>query len=115
MGRVRIITLILGVIFLIGTAPYFLYSDYKREVKTEKILFKQEAFSSEKGRYYYFILEDKGELEISSKTYYKHEVGQRFSYYSNPSLNEKFSDFYITCLLIFCILFLLAMFICIMI
>lgn len=115
MSKVRIITLVLGVIFLIGTAPYFIYSDYKREVKTEKILFKQEAFSSEKGRYYYFILEDKGELVISSKTYYKHEIGQSFSYYSNPSLSEKYSDFYMTCLLIFCILFLLAMFICIMI
>ena len=94
MSKVRIISLIVCVIALLGMAPHILYSDYKRSTTSEKILFKKETVDSRGEPKYYFILNRSGSTSVTPQSFYSYEKGQDFRYFSTKDKAEKITDFY---------------------
>ena len=95
MSKVRIISLIVCVIALLGMAPHILYSDYKRSTTSEKILFKKETVDSRGEPKYYFILNQSGSTSVTPQSFYSYEKGQDFRYFKGKEKFDRIVEFYI--------------------
>lgn len=95
MSTLRFTYLMVCVVAILGMAPHIIYSDYNRNIVTEKILFKKETVDSYGEPKYVFILKESGSTFVTPQSYYSYNKGQDFRYHKGKEKSDKILEFYI--------------------